>query len=73
MAKFKQLIIVKHKDKNEDNRIQLRNIKADTFIIIIIIIITIINLPTLFVLSPYYKALYWKTNISEQKSNCCRW
>ena len=53
MAKFKQLIIVKYKDKNEDNRIQLRNIKADTFIIIIIIIITIINLPTIFVLSLY--------------------
>ena len=69
MAKFKKLIIVKHKDKNEDNTIQLRNIKADTFIIIII---TIINLPTLFVLSLYYKALYWKTNISEQKSNCYR-
>ena len=55
MAKFKQLIIVKYKDKNEDNRIQLRNIKADTFIIIIIIIIiiTVINLPTIFVLSLY--------------------
>ena len=54
MAKFKQLIIIKHKDKYEDNKIQLRNKKADTFIIIkgiiIIIIITIINLPTLFVL-----------------------
>ena len=55
---LKQLIIVKHKDKNEDNRIQLRNIKADKFIIIIIIIITIINLPTLFVLSLYYKGCF---------------
>ena len=55
---LKKLIIVKHKDKNEDNRIQLRNIKADKFIIIIIIIITIINLPTLFVLSLYYKGCF---------------